>query len=78
LPPRIPPNAALPPASEKGVDVTFVPKTLAEDGAPKVAKLSTTLRGGELGDFGGELAERVGELRGSARLGRVGAYGEEP
>ena len=45
----MPPNAALPPASEKGVDATAVPNTLAVFGAPKVAKSVTTFRGGEAG-----------------------------
>ena len=45
----MPPNAALPPASEKGVDATAVPNTLAVLGAPKVAKSVTTFRGGEAG-----------------------------
>jgi len=45
----MPPNAALPPANEKGVDATAVPNTLADLGAPKVAKSVTTFRGGEAG-----------------------------
>src|SRR3984957_2469894 len=49
VPPRMPPNAAFFPASEKGVDATAVPKTLAFAGTPKVAKSVTTLRGGECG-----------------------------
>jgi len=46
---RIPPNAAFPPAKEKGVEATAVPKTLAVEGAPNAAKSVTTLRGGEPG-----------------------------
>ena len=45
----MPPNAALPPASEKGVDATAVPNTLDDFGAPKAAKSVTTFRGGEAG-----------------------------
>lgn len=48
-PPRIPPNAALPPAKENGVDATAVPKTLAVAGAPNAAKSVTTFRGGDPG-----------------------------
>lgn len=47
-PPLIAAKAELLPASEKGLDFTAVPNTLALDGAPKVAKSVTTLRGGEL------------------------------
>ena len=43
----MPPKAALPPAREKGVVATAVPKTLAVFGAPNAAKSVTTLRGGE-------------------------------
>ena len=45
----MPPNAAFPPASEKGVDATAVSNTLAVFGAPKAAKSVTTFRGGEAG-----------------------------
>ena len=54
---RIPPNAAFPPAREKGVDATAVPKTLAVLGAPKAAKSVTTLRGGELVSVGADVVE---------------------
>lgn len=60
----MPPNAALPPAREKGVCATFVPNTLAVLGAPKAAKSVTTLRGGDdggttglMGDAGTLLAD---------------------
>lgn len=46
-------KADLLPASEKGLDFTAVPNTLVVDGAPKVAKSVTTLRGGELVGVGG-------------------------
>jgi len=67
-PTRIPPNAALPPASENGVDATAVPNTLADFGAPNVAKSCTTFRGGDagadnlLGEDGGLLGEEESEL----------------
>jgi F420-0:gamma-glutamyl ligase-like protein len=60
----------LPPATEKGVDATAVPKTLADDGAPNAAKSVTTFLGGEwgiaFGDDGGVLTddERDGILYG--------------
>ena len=58
---RIPPNAAFPPAKEKGVEATAVPKTLAVEGAPNAAKSVTTLRGGEPGTiFEGEDGEDGG------------------
>lgn len=41
------------PASEKGLDFTAVSNTLVVDGAPKVAKSVTTLRGGELAGVDG-------------------------
>lgn len=59
----MPPNAAVPPASEKGVDATAVPNTLAVFGAPKAAKSVTTFRGGDAGGEG---------------LCVVGVFGEEP
>lgn len=71
---RIPPKAAFPPARENGLDATAVPNTLADAGAPKVAKSVTTLREG---DIGGELDS--GDDRGGLseiRGGTVGAYGE--
>lgn len=43
----MPPKAALPPASENGVEATAVPNTLVFAGAPNAAKSVTTLRGGE-------------------------------
>jgi len=46
-------KAELLPASEKGLDFTAVSNTLLVDGAPKVAKSVTTLRGGELAGVGG-------------------------
>jgi len=52
-PPLIAANAELLPASENGLDFTAVPNTLVVDGAPKVAKSVTTLRGGELAGVGG-------------------------
>ena len=52
-PPLIAAKAELLPASEKGLDLTAVPKTLVVDGAPKAAKSVTTLRGGELVGVGG-------------------------
>ena len=54
LPCLIPANAALPPATENGVDATAVLKTLAEAGAPNAAKSVTTFRGGELGTTFGD------------------------
>lgn len=48
----MPPNAALPPASENGVDATAVPNTLAVFGAPNAAKSVMTVRGGECGIAG--------------------------
>ena len=45
------------PASEKGLDFTAVPNTLVVEGAPKVAKSVTTLRGGELVGVGGNPEE---------------------
>lgn len=65
----IPPNAALPPASEKGVEATAVPNTLAFAGAPKAAKSVTTLRGGEAEVPGEVLGADVG-LTGVVREGR--------
>lgn len=61
---RKPPNAALPPASENGVDATAVPNTLAVFGAPKAAKSVTTLRGGECEGVGmdAEEAVKIGEV----------------
>lgn len=64
---RMPPNAAFPPASEKGVEATAVPKTLADLGAPKAAKSVTTLRGGEEGTV---------DLVGEAGVGRGEEWGE--
>lgn len=65
----MPPNAALPPASENGVEATFVPKTLAFAGAPNAAKSVTTLRGGdEATAAGAEL------FAGGERWGRCGVY----
>lgn len=52
-PPLIAAKAELLPASENGLDLTAVPNTLVVDGAPKVAKSVTTLRGGELVGVGG-------------------------
>jgi len=52
-PPLIAAKAELPPASEKGPGFTAVPNTLVVEGAPKVAKSVTTLRGGELVGVGG-------------------------
>lgn len=71
LPPfRIPPNAALLPANENGVDATDVPNTLMLDGAPNAANSVTTLRGGEpvavLGLLDGESDLKVGERGGVA------------
>lgn len=62
-PMRMPPKAALPPASEKGVDATAVPKTLAVFGAPNAAKSVTTLRVGDDGALGltGEAGAGFGE-----------------
>lgn len=57
----MPPNAALPPANEKGVDATAVPNTLADFGAPKAAKSVTTFRGGEAGTGFGDDVTFVGE-----------------
>ena len=61
---RRPPNAALPPASENGVDATAVPNTLAVLGAPNAAKSMTTLRGGECEGVGieGAAGERIGDV----------------
>jgi len=50
----IPAKAALPPATENGVDATAVPNTLAVFGTPKAAKSVTTFLGGELGTGFGE------------------------
>jgi len=57
----MPPNAALPPASEKGVVATAVPKTLADLGAPNAAKSVTTLRGGDEGNILGDVGVGRGE-----------------
>ena len=74
IPPRTPliaANAELLPANENGLDFTAVPNTLVVDGAPKVAKSVTTLRGGELVGVGGipeenedEAAPNIGLLSG--------------
>lgn len=70
-PPRIPPNAALPPASENGVDATAVPNTLAVFGAPNAAKSVTTLRGGECEGVGIDVVDTVEAVEiGLVRLGR--------
>jgi hypothetical protein len=61
----MPPNAALPPAREKGDVATAVPNTLTVLGAPKVAKSLTTLRGGEDGGVLGVDALAGGERGGS-------------
>lgn len=65
---RIPPNAALPPASENGVDATAVPNTLALAGAPNAAKSVTTFRGGEPvpANFGEDVGVFVGDRGGVA------------
>ena len=61
----MPPNAALPPARENGVDATAVPKTLADLGAPNAAKSVTTLRGGDAGaTLVGDACEGLGEVCG--------------
>lgn len=72
----MPPNAALPPARENGVDATFVPNTDALAGAPNAAKSVTTLRGGECEGVGIVLVVDVDDdgERG-LRVGRYGAYG---
>jgi hypothetical protein len=62
----IAPNAAFPPASENGVEATFVPKTL-DVGTPNVGKSETTLRVGDCPTEGGD------ELGGV--VGRVGNGG---
>ena len=69
----MPPNAALPPASENGVDATAVPKTLAVLGAPNAAKSVTTLRGGEAGAVGAvvDFAGEPGGERGAVVYGEV-------
>ena len=66
----IPPNAALPPASEKGVEATAVPNTLAFAGAPNAAKSVTTLRGGEAEVPPGEVLGADVGLVGVVREGR--------
>lgn len=71
---RIPPNAALPPASENGVDATAVPNTLAFAGAPNAAKSVTTFRGGE--PVLASLGEAVGVFVGD-RGGVTGVNGYE-
>ena len=74
----MPPNAALPPASENGVDATAVPKTLAFFGAPKAAKSVTTLRGGDDDDAGGLLGTIVEYIFSDVdRAGGCGEYGYE-
>jgi F420-0:gamma-glutamyl ligase-like protein len=70
----MPPHAALPPASEKGVDATAVPKTLALAGAPNAAKSVTTFRGGE--PVPANLGDDVGVLVGD-RGGVAGVKGYE-
>lgn len=67
---RMPPKAALPPASENGDDCTAVPKTLADGDAPNALKSVTTLRGDEEGvAFVGDVFSTEG--RGGSE------YGEE-
>lgn len=73
-PPLIPPNAACFPARENGLDRTAVPNTLADVGAPKVAKSVTTFRGGETA---GDVKPEPGGVRGGLsgmRGGIAGAY----
>lgn len=63
------PNAAFPPASEKGVEATLVPKIL-EVGAPKAAKSDNTLREGD--DAGGVVGA-AGDVGDEDRYGSEGA-----
>lgn len=75
LPFLIPPNAALPPASENGDACTAVPKTLAFAGALKEPKSETTLRCAEVGERVGEegvMYEVGAEDFGSERGGTLG------
>lgn len=70
----IPPNAAFPPANEKGECCTAVPNTLTLAGALNVPKSETTLRGDVLvrgGDEGGVAVNFVSD-------GRGGRYGGVP